>query len=111
MYMKDQLPPLLPDDASDAEEMANVVKALKVVDDPDEREALLIQLAECGLRNHDFTDMLYCEHVHTSFAELQVAQQSYRMAALRVGRTLFEHLPDQVEDHDCGEADGITDLN
>lgn len=93
--MKDPTP--IQHDREDVQEMIDLVKELKRSHDPDDRETLLVHLAEHWLRNHDFSDKSLCEHYHQAFEALYLLQQEYKMAALRVGRLVLDLVPDGIE--------------
>lgn len=93
--MKDPAP--IQHDREDVQEMIDIVKELRRANDPEDRETLMVQLAEHWLRNHDFSDKSLCEHYHTAFETLYLLQQEYRMAALHVGRLVLDLVPEGIE--------------
>lgn len=105
--MKDQptLPPFDLDLEDDVQQMSVIARELKDTEDPDHREGLLVQLAEYGLRTHDFSDTTVCDGHHVVFEKFYMIQQEYRMAALQLGRLVLKTVPEHEE------PDGSPELN
>ncbi len=106
--MKD---PTLIQAQDDVRALIDIVKELRQSNDPDDRETLLVQLAEHWLLNHDFSDKNLCEHYHSAFQSLYLLQQKYRMAALHVGRLVLDLVPEGAENAEAPQGPDEPKLN
>lgn len=68
------------------DDVSDVWNELQETKDPADREHLLARLAECALRQHDFSDLRISEEVHEQFELLRLAQEEYHVTAVQVGR-------------------------
>jgi hypothetical protein len=90
----------------DDAELQKILGELQSVEDPGLREDLLVRLAECALRLHDFTDHEVPNHVQDAFSELRSSQMHYQLAALRVARYMMQYLKIHDDDDDDDDDDG-----
>lgn len=75
--------------------------------DPDIREDLLVRMAECALRLHEFGDHEIPNYIQDAFTALRESELRYRLAALRVGRYVVQFLEFR-EEEDEGDAEGMA---
>ena len=81
---------LMPLPTKDDTDMQEVWNELQDSTDSRNREDILIRLAECALRDHDFSDLDTADEVHNAFCAMRVAQAQYEVAALTVGRIVAQ---------------------
>lgn len=68
--------------------------------DSQERETLMLQIAQEALDTHDPTDTIFVDDYHAYFDEFEVATANYKQAARRVARLICDGIDsmDQAEE-------------
>ncbi len=77
-------------DPSFSPEVFNLVTHLESAKTKEDRERLMLAIAEEASKTYDPTDAENCDDYHVFFEEYQEAEKRYKLAAFRLGRLVSQ---------------------